>query len=377
MRMLSSLTACSLAIFSVWSAPGAISSRAVVGAVVSPGSFRLANTTATGTATLLSGDEVQAASSSPKVMLKNGANFDLLPNSSSAFYTDHATLLNGTMRVASPQPYAINSGRFTVTAMEPRTAAVLQMSGDRLIVNVTSGSANVVTAGERLAHIGAGTTLSFDPYSEADGAAPADSFTTNTQVRLLGVLDSENGHYLVRDRFTNSVSEIHGQVSPKLLNHLVMVDGTWMGMEKSDLSQVDRVVQVSKLAPSDATAGLPCAADGVGGLAKRVVVDGLVNKIRNHFMVQEANKHTYEVVGDVEDKEIGTNIHSKGFVLPNRPTILPAEQVVYLENRKLIAMASPCVGAIVAGTLIGTSALVLPKNDPTAVAAAVRSPISF
>ena len=87
-------------------------------------------------------------------------------------------------------------------------------------------------------------------------------------------------------------------------------------MEKSDLSQVDRVVQVSKLAPSDATAGLPCAADGVGGLAKRVVVDGLVNKIRNHFMVQEANKHTYEVVGDVEDKEIGTNIHSKGFVLP-------------------------------------------------------------
>ena len=147
MRTLSSLTVCTLAICSVWPAPGAVSGRSVVGAVVSPGSFRLANTTATGTATLLSGDEVQATNSSPKVMLKNGAGFELLPNASSTFYTDHATLLNGTLRMTSPQPFAVDSGRFIVTATEPRTTAVLQREGDRLVVNVTAGSASVVSGG--------------------------------------------------------------------------------------------------------------------------------------------------------------------------------------------------------------------------------------
>ena len=377
MRLLSSFSACSFAFFSVWSATGSVGARSVVGAVVSQGSFRLANTPATGTATLLNGDEIQASASSPKVMLKNGASFDLLPNSTSAFYQDHATLLSGTLRMTSQQPFAVNSGRFIVTATEPRTTAVLQMVDDRLTVNVTSGGASVVTGGQNLAHMNAGSTLAFDPYAAAGGGAGGDTFTSNAQIRLLGVLDSENGHYLVRDRFTNSVSEVVGQVSPKLINHLVMVDGTWMGNEKSSVEQVDRVVQISKLAPSDATALLPCAIDGAGGIAVRVVVNGIVNKVRNHYLVQDTSKNTYEVVGDVQEKEVGTNIHQKGFVLPNRPTILPAEKVVFLESRHFVAMASPCIGAIVGGTLIGTSALLLPKNDPAASAAAVRSPISF
>lgn len=371
MRTLPALLTCSVAILSVAALTAMKSPRPVVGTILSPGTFMVAHTSGNGTGTVLSGDTVESSENPSRILLRNGVNLNLYPRSGGAVFADHATLSTGTLRIKSTSgQFPIDSSAFVVLPTSPNTDATLQVAGNTLTVAVASGGAQIESAtGQTLAHLTPGVTLAFNSV-----AAAADDPGPEMSVRLLGVLDSENGHYIVRDRFSNSVSEVVGPVSPKLLNRMVMVDGKTFVNQKSSVAQVDRLVQVSKLAASDAAMGLPCAADGAGGVAKSIVLNGIISKVRNHFMLQDQQKKTYELVGDVKDQEVGTSIKEKGFLLPRRPTILPAESVVYLERKKLVAMASPCVGAMVGSSLITSGTLLIPKND--ALAKAVN-PISF
>jgi hypothetical protein len=365
MRRLLTSIASALAILSL---AGMKTPRPVVGTILSTGSFQLDHTTLSGTGTILNGDQIASSDQSSRILLRNGVNLDLSPRSGGAVYADHATLDSGTLHIkSSTGSFPVDFKSFVVTPTSPNTNAILQVSGNSLTVNVSSGNALIASAasGQTLARLTSGLTLAFDPLDPDPGP--------EMSVRLLGVLDNENGHYLVRDRFSNSVSEVVGSVSPRLVNHMVAVDGKTFVNQKSTVAQVDRLVQISKLAASDAAMGLPCAADGAGGVAKLIGVSGVLSKVRNHFLVQDDKKKTYEVLGDIADAEVGTNIHEKGFLLPTRATILPAESVVYLERRKLIAMASPCVGAMVGSSLITTGVLAAPGNPGTAQA----NPISF
>ena len=348
----------------------------VVGTILSPGSFQVAHIAGTGTATVLNGDQVEALTTQSRVLLKSGVDVELAPHTSSNLFTDHAQLNAGSLNFKAAAAFYVASTDFVVTATEPRTEAILQLSGSQLTVNVTAGSARIgSTSGDTLARLNAGATLSFDPLSYP----PVNNVNvSNTTVRLLGILDSQNGHYLIRDRFSNSVSEVvGGQFSPKLLNHQVVIDGTWIGNDKSTVAQVDHVVHVSKIEPSDASSSFPCRADGSGGIAKVIGLDGLVSKIRNHYLLKDQKKgNTYEIVGNVNDKDVGTNLKARGFVLPDHPTILPAEKVVYIENRVLGLATSPCAGAIIGGVLIGTGTAVWPHNA-TVNPATASTPISF
>jgi hypothetical protein len=359
-----------------FAAPAASDARSVVGTVLSPGSFEVAHIAGIGTATVLNGDQVEALATQSRVLLKSGVDVQLAPHTSSNLFNDHAQLNNGTLNFKASAAFYVNSHDFIVTATEPRTEAILQLSGSQLTVNVTSGSARIGSAsGDTLARISAGSTLSFDPLSYP----PVNNVNvSNTTVRLLGVLDSQNGHYLIRDRFSNSVSEVvGGEISPKLINHQVMIDGTWIGNDKSTVAQVDHVVHVSKIEASDAASSFPCRADGSGGVAKVIGLDGLVSKIRNHYLLKDQKRNsTYEIVGNVNDKDVGTDLKARGFVLPDHPTILPAEKVVYIENRVLGLATSPCAGAIIGGIIIGTGTAVWPHNA-TVNAATASTPISF
>ena len=352
----------------------AADSRSVVGTVLSPGSFQVAHTAGSGTATVLNGDQVEALTTQSRVLLKSGVNVELAPHTSSNLFADHAMLNTGSLNFKASSAFYVTSQDFVVTATEPNTEAILQLAGNQLTVNVTSGSTRIGSAsGDTLARMSAGSTLSFDPLAYS----PSNNVNvSNTTVRLLGVLDFENGHYLIRDRFSNSVSEVvGGEFSPKLVNHLVMVDGTWIGNSKSTVAQVDHVVHVSRIAPSDATTAVPCRPDGSGGVAKVIGLDGLVSKIRNHYLLKDEKKGTYEVVGNVDDKEVGTEVKARGFILPDHPTILPAEKVVYIENRVLSVATSPCAGAIIGGVLIGTGTALWPHN--AVAAASTATPVSF
>ena len=350
--------------------------RAVVGTVLSPGAFQLAHMAGNGTATVLNGDQVEALATQSRVLLKSGVDLQLAPHTSSNLFVDHAQLNTGSLDFKAPAAFYVNSLDFVVTATEPRTEAILQLAGNQLTVNVTAGSARVgSTAGDTLARMSAGSTLSFDPIAYP----PVNNINvSNTNVRLLGVLDSQNGHYLIRDRFSNSVSEVvGGEFSPRLVNRLVAIDGTWIGNDRSTLAQVDHVVHVSKITQSDASTSFPCRADGSGGVAKIIGLDGLVSKIRNHYLLKDQKKGTYEVVGNVSDKDIGQDLKARGFILPDHPTILPAEKVVYIENRVLGLATSPCAGAIIGGVIIGTGTAVWPHNGNVVNAANTSTPISF
>ena len=363
-----------LAVGPLWAFAAPADPRSVVGTVLSPGSFEVAHTAGVGTATVLNGDRVEALATQSRVLLKSGVDVELAPHSSSNLYGDHAMLNNGSLNFKASSAFYVGSQDFVVTATEPHTEAILQLAGNQLTVNVTSGSARVGSAsGDTLARMSAGSTLSFDPLA----VPPSNNVNvSNTTVRLLGVLDLQNNHYLIRDRFSNSVSEVvGGEFSPKLVNHLVMVDGTWIGNDKSTVAQVDHVVHVSRIAPSDATTAVPCRPDGSGGVAKIIGLDGLVSKVRNHYLLKDQKKGTFEVVGNVDDKEVGTEVKARGFILPDHPTILPAEKVVYIENRVLSLATSPCAGAIIGGVLIGTGTAVWPRNQVST--ASTATPVSF
>ena len=352
---------------------GAASPRAVVGtAVSSGGEFQVGHTTASGTATILNGDQVETASARSRITLRNGTEIDLLPNSASSIYEDHATLDEGTLRTRPSAGFLVTSRNFTVRATGAGTEVLLQASPTSLTVFVPSGSADILGVnGSKLVHMLTGNTLNFGAY--------ATTIDPNVNVaRLLGVLDSENGHFLLRDRFSNTVSELVGPVSPKLLNHLVTVDGNVLTNLKPDVLQVDHLVQVSQIKQSDATFGAPCTPDGNGGIAKIIHLDGALSKLRGHFLLADKTKgKTFELVGDVDDKEVGTDLSVRGFVLPNREAVLPAEQVVYTEVRKYVIAASPCAGLIIGGAVVSTGLIVLPKNDPSSSALTRSTPISY
>lgn len=352
----------------------AATNRTVVGtAVSSGGSFQVGHTAASGTATVLSGDQVETGAGTSRIMLRNGSEIELLPNSAASVFDDHATLDMGTLRTHFGAGFTIASRNFTVRPTDGKTVAVLEASATSLTVSVPEGSADILGAtGVKLVHMLPGNTLNFGAYDSKIDA--------NVNVaRLLGVLDSENGHYLLRDRFSNTVSELVGPVPPRLLNHLVTVDGNVLTNQKADVLQVDHLVQVSQIKQSDATFGLPCTPDGNGGIARVIHLDGALSKLRGHFLLADKSKgKSYELIGDVDDKEVGTDIAVKGFILPKRQALLPAEEVVYTEARKYIVAASPCAGLIIGGVIISTGIATWPKNDGVSAALPTQNvPISY
>ena len=351
---------------------GAANPRTVVGTAVSTGAFQVAHTAANGTATVLNGDLVESAAGTSKIMLRSGSELELLPNSGTSVFENHATLDEGTLRTHFGAGFTVVSRNFVVRPSDPKTVAVVQTTATSLTVSVSSGSADILGAdGSRLVHMNSGNTLNFGAYDT--------KIDPNINIaRLLGVLDSQNGHYLIRDRFSNTVSELVGPISSKLVNHLVTVDGNVLTNLKPDVLQVDHLVQVSSIKQSDATFGVPCTPDGNSAIARAIHLDGALTKLRGHFLLADKAKgKSFELVGDVDDKEVGTDVNVRGFVLPRREAILPAEQVVYTEARKYLVAASPCAGLIIGGAIISTGAIVWPHNDGSVAAATQNTPISY
>ena len=354
-------------------ATAAVNARPVVGtAVSSGGSFQVAHTNATGTATVLNGDQVETGAASSRITLRDGSEIELMPHSAASVFNDHATLDSGMLRTHFGNGFTVASRNFTVRPTDGKTIAVLEASATSLTVSVPTGSADILGAkGDRLVHMLPGNTLNFGAYDS--------KIDPNVNVaRLLGVLDSENGHYLLRDRFSNTVSELVGPVPQRLLNHLVAVDGNVLTNQRPDVLQVDHLVQVSQIKQSDATYGVPCTPDGNGGIARIVHLDGALSKLRGHFLLADKSKgKSYELIGDVDDKEVGTEIAVKGFVLPKREALLPAEEVVYTEARKYIVAASPCAGLLIGGIIVSTGVITWPKNDVATTGLAQQTPISY
>jgi hypothetical protein len=194
----------------------------------------------------------------------------------------------------------------------------------------------------------------------------------DTQVQALGVLSRQDGHYLVRDRTSNLAYELSGNIPDSDVNKLVMVKGV-LGAEKSSIPQVDRLINVKDIQQSDATAGPPCAHDPGASIAKEMMVNGVLSREEGHYLVHTPDHGVVEVIGDVDGSQIGKQVHMRGAVLAGQTAYAPAEQLVYMEKRKFVYLASPCAGLITGGVMITAGMLLLPDGGSSPVV----TPLSY
>jgi hypothetical protein len=337
--------------------------RAQIGMVVSKGNFTVAGVRSAGTATIFDGDLVATSSVASQVHLSSGVDLMMSPNSSGSIFRDHINLVKGTIAGNVGAQYRVASAGVVLQPTSSATRAEVQVADNRVIVALPAGQADMLTAqGALLSHMVPGKVLSYQSLNGVD----------NKQVQALGVLDRQDGHYLIRDRFTNVVSELTGSVPASYLNKLVLVNGEMLS-DKSTVSQVDRLVMVKQIKRSDATSAVPCESDPGGSVAQEMRVDGVLSTEEGHYLVSTSDHGYVEVIGNVDRADIGKTVHMKGSIIQGHSAYAPAEQVVYTEKRKFVVSDSPCAGLVAGGVMVAASLLLHPDDGGQPP----HSPISY
>jgi hypothetical protein len=326
--------------------------QAQIGMVVSKGNFTIAGVRSAGTATIFDGDLVATGSVASEVHLSNGVDLMMSPNSSGSIFQDHVNLIKGTIAGKVGGQYRVASEGLVLQPTSSATRAEVQVADNRVIVALPAGQADMLTAhGALVSHMVPGKVLSYQNVNGADDKV----------VQALGVLDRQDGHYLIRDRFTNVVSELSGDIPANYLNKLVLVNGELLS-DKPTVSQVDRLVMVKQIKRSDATSAVPCESDPGGSVAEEMKVDGVLSTEKGHYLVATSEHGYVEVIGDVDSAEVGKTVHMKGAIIQGHTAYAPAEQVVYTEKRKFVVSDSPCAGLIAGGVMVAASLLLHPDD---------------
>jgi hypothetical protein len=339
--------------------------RAQIGMVVSRGGFTVGGVTSTGTATIFNGDSLSTDGVASQVHLSSGVDLTLAPHSTGAIFADHVALRSGTISGQVGPQYRVVTQGVILQPTKPGTEAEVQIAENRVTVAIPKGQADIGSAhGALLSHMVPGQVLSYQNLNRGSDE--------NTQVQALGVLGREDGHYLIRDRYTNVVSELSGTIPPAYLNKLVLVKGD-LGSDKSTVPQVDRVVVVKDIKRSDATSNIPCQHDPGGRAAKEMMVDGVLSQEEGHYLVATSEYGYVELIGDVDSSEVGKKVHMKGAIIQGQTAYAPAEQIVYTEKRKFAFSDSPCAGLITGGILVTAGMLLLPDGGSIVA----EQPISY
>jgi hypothetical protein len=339
--------------------------QAQIGMVVSRGSFTIGGVKSTGTATIFNGDSLSTDGVSSQVHLSNGVDLTLAPHSTGAIFSDHVALHTGILSGQVGAQFRVVTQGVILQPVTPGTEAEVQVAENRVTVAIPKGQADIGNAhGALLSHMVPGQVLTYQNLNRGSDE--------DTHVQALGVLDREDGHYLIRDRFTNIVSELSGSIPTADLNKLVLVKGD-LGTDKSTVPQVDRVVIVQSIKRSDATSDVPCQHDPGGSVANEMVVDGILSQEEGHYLVKTSDHGVVELMGNVDSSDIGKKIHTKGSIIKGQTAYAPAEQIVYTEKRKFVFSDSPCAGLITGGMLVTAGLLIHPDSGSTFA----DKPISF
>jgi len=342
-------------------AGGAYQANAQIGMIASPGDFTIAGVKSVGTATIFNGDVLSTDSVASHVHLSTGIDVIMAPHSSGAIFADHINLTRGEISGQVGSRYRVITAGIALKPSGLDTEAQVQVAENRVTVGIPKGQADITTAqGAIIAHMMPGQAMSYQNVSGQDKT-----------VQALGVLDRQDGHYLVRDRFTNVVSELSGNIPAGYVNKLVRVNGE-LSADASTVPQVDRIIMVKEIKRSDATSAVPCESDPGGSVAKEMVVDGVLSQEEGHYLIA-TDRGVVEVMGDVDQAQIGKKVHMKGSIVKGQGAYAPAEQIVYTEKRKFVLSDSPCAGLIAGGMLI-TAGMLLQPDDGNA---AVKQPVSY
>jgi hypothetical protein len=346
-----------------WMAGAVCTAEAQIGMVASAGTFTIDGVKSTGTATIFNGDALSTDGVASQVHLSDGIDLTMAPHSTGAVFADHVNLVRGSISGQVGGRYRVTAPGLVVQPVKSGTEAEMQIADNRVTVAIPKGQADIATArGTLVAHMVPGKVVSYQSINGDDKA-----------VQALGVLDRQDGHYLIRDRFTNVVSELSGNIPAAYVNKLVRVTGE-LSSDTSNVPQVDRLVMVKEIKRSDATSSVPCESDPGGSVAQEMIVDGVLSKEEGHYLVATSEHGVVEIMGNVDESEVGKKVHMKGAIVKGQSAYAPAEQIVYTEKRKLVLTDSPCAGLIAGGMMI-TAGMLLQPGDGSSPS--FKQPVSY
>jgi hypothetical protein len=346
-----------------WLAGMALSAQAQIGMVASSGTFTIAGVRSNGTATVFDGDALATDGFASRVHLSNGTDLMMAPHSAGAIFSDHINLTTGTVSGQVNDKYRVVTSGLTVLPRDTGTEAQVQVANNHVAVAIPKGKADIATSqGTLVAHMMPGNTMNYQAVGD------------DKAVQAVGVLNQQDGHYLIRDRFTNVVSELSGSIPASYVDKLVRVSGQ-LSNDSSNVKQVDRLITVKQIKRSDATSTVPCENDPGGSVAKEMAVNGVLSQEQGHYLVSTSDHGVVEVMGNVDQASIGKTVHMKGSLVTGQTAFAPAEQLVYTERRKFVFSDSPCAGLITGGMLITAGMLIHPGDGSDS--AFNKTPVSF
>lgn len=234
---------------------GGASSAAVpvIGTASAKGSFRLDEATVAGNATLFEGSLIQTAAAASSVSLAGGTELKLAPGSRARLFADRLALEQGGAQVRTGKAFWLEALGLRVEPAGGASSGRVSLDGARrLRVAALAGSFRVLNArGQVVANLPAGVALAFEPQQGGDAQA----------VRLTGILEAEEGHYLLTDEVTSVRVEVVGANLAAETGRRIEITGRLdpTASPARGASQLVRVTATRRLP------GVPAAAAGQGG----------------------------------------------------------------------------------------------------------------
>ncbi len=242
-----------------------------IGTVRSLGEFRVDGAAIRGNGTLFDGDVIETASVRSVILLE-GSEITLLPESRLKVFRDHAVLERGSGLVKGGGSQVIVAG--TVRIGPSTTNSVIQVeraAPGHVAVAARTGSAEVHNAGGSLvALVRPGMALAFEPQA---GGAPS--------VKLSGTLQSRDGKYYVTDTTSHITVELQGNDLASYVGRNVDIQGSTIpdAVAAGGASSVVRVATISPHIGAAGAAGAGGAggasASGLSGAALGAIIGGV------------------------------------------------------------------------------------------------------
>lgn len=248
----------------------------IIGVATGTTQFLIDRTPVSGNATLFEGATVETRAGSSKLLLEDGAQMQLDPQSRGRIYKDRLVLERGSGRLVQGPSGTIEARQLQVLSASGNGHVLVKL-GDKGQVQVaaSNGTAEVKTAGGLLlARLNAGGVLTFEPQAA----------TAMPPYQVEGCLLAREGAFLLDDVTSNVRFELRGENLAQYSGRYVQITASqWPNATPAaNASQVLRVAQVKVL-----PVGCPLAADRSGP------------QPRQQSTVHKAAGHTKAIVAGV------------------------------------------------------------------------------
>jgi len=241
----------------------AATSPSSIGFVKSTGEFRVDGSAVRGNGNVFEGNLVETAAARSIIQLAD-AQITLAPNSSARIYRDHTVLQTGSEFVKDGAHHVIEADSLRITPSNQDSVVQVEITNpERVTVGARGGPAEVRnSSGVLTASLLPGMSLAFNPRA---GAASA--------VKMIGVIESRNGAFLLTDETTKVTIQVEGPDVSKYVGKKVEVVGSVIPEAKAaaGATQVVRAVTIKTVSANRkavaAAGGAAAGGAAAGGAA--------------------------------------------------------------------------------------------------------------